>query len=111
MLWKNYWTGLGAHGELRFRVIQHVFNQIPGKDFGEKIKALKDKGLVGDKGEVPTEHIPKADRKARKRNTMVSGSMAHHPRICSVLLSNQGRRRWIIIMERKTKPMAVNVRP
>lgn len=47
------------------RVIQHVFDQIPGKDIGEKIKALRDRGLVEEKGEVPPEYILKADRKAR----------------------------------------------
>jgi hypothetical protein len=47
------------------RVIQYVFDQIPGENIKEKIKALEDKGLVEEKGEVPPEYVLKADRKAR----------------------------------------------
>jgi hypothetical protein len=47
------------------RIIQYVFDQIPGREIKEKIKALEDKGLVEEKGEVPPEYVLKACRKAR----------------------------------------------
>jgi len=47
------------------RIIQNIFEQIPGGDVQGKIKALKDKGLVEEKGETPPEYIMKADKKAR----------------------------------------------
>ena len=47
------------------RIIQYVFDQIPGREIKEKIKALEDKGLVEEKGEVPPEYVLKAYRKAR----------------------------------------------
>jgi hypothetical protein len=47
------------------RIIQNIFEQIPGGNIQEKIKALKDKGLVAEKNETPPEYIMKADKKAR----------------------------------------------
>jgi len=47
------------------RIITFVLDQIPGKEIKDKIKNLKNKGLVTEKGEMTTETIMKADKKAR----------------------------------------------
>jgi len=47
------------------RIIAFILDQIPGKGIKDKIKNLKDTGLVTEKGEMTAETIMKADKKAR----------------------------------------------
>jgi predicted DNA-binding ArsR family transcriptional regulator len=47
------------------RMIQYILDQISGKDINEKIESLKKQGLIEPKGEIPSEYIIKADKKAR----------------------------------------------
>lgn len=47
------------------RIIVSVFDRISGKNIQEKIKILKESGFVKAKGEIPSEYILKADKKAR----------------------------------------------
>lgn len=47
------------------RIIVSVFDQISGNNIQEKIKSLKESGLVKAKGKIPSEYILKSDKKAR----------------------------------------------
>lgn len=46
------------------RIICYILTKIPG-NLEEKIKCLRKKGLIKEKGEVPAQYIMKADKKAR----------------------------------------------
>jgi len=46
------------------RIICYILDKIPG-NLEEKIKCLRKKGLIKEKGEVPAQYIMKADKKAR----------------------------------------------
>ena len=47
------------------RVIDYIFDQISGGGIKDKIKTLKERGIVREKGGISAEFIMKADKKAR----------------------------------------------
>jgi len=47
------------------RVIDYILDQISGREIKDKIKTLKERGIVREKGRITAEFIMKADKKAR----------------------------------------------
>ncbi|MEW6675410.1 MAG: hypothetical protein AB1348_05325 [Nitrospirota bacterium] len=59
---KGYFLGSAL---ISARVINYVLDQIKGGKIEEKIETLRKAGLIEEKGEIPSEYVLKADRKAR----------------------------------------------